>query len=247
MVEPAVHQALADYASLNKNDVTLDIGAGFGFLTCFLADRCKHVVAVEKDIKIAGVLRDRVKSLPNVEVIEGNVLKVPLTSFNKVVSIPPYRISSRLLVWLFSTAFDCGVLIFQKEFADRLVAGIGSDEYGWLTVLCYYYFDVELLDTVPKHLFHPQPEVDSIIVRLKPRSQPSFEVKDEHLFKQLVQSLFTQRNKKLRNAAQSFLKGIRKMDADNAAKTADWLPFHDRRVRELAPEDFGVLANALVE
>jgi len=247
MVEPSTFQYMTKYASLSRDDVVLDIGAGLGFLTCFLADKCKCVLAVESDSRLVRVLREELRDLPNVELIEGNVLKVQLSQFNKVVSAPPYHISSSLLPWLFNKNFECAVLIFQKEFANRLVASVGSEDYGWLTVVAYYHVEVELLDEVPKWMFYPQPEVSSIIVRLEPKKPPPFTLKEKVLFKQLVRTLFTQRNRKVRNAVLPFIKSKHATTAENAVKLADSLPFHDKRVRELAPEDFGALANALAK
>ncbi|MDH5793789.1 MAG: methyltransferase, partial [Candidatus Bathyarchaeota archaeon] len=119
MVESSILQSMVNYASLNQNDVILDIGAGLGFLTRFLSNKCKSVLAVESDAQLVKILREQLKDLPSVEIIEGDVLKARIPQFNKVVSIPPYHISSRLLLWLFSKNFDCAVLIFQKEFANR--------------------------------------------------------------------------------------------------------------------------------
>ena len=245
MVESSIFQLLTEHALLTTNDVVLDIGAGFGFLTRFLAEKCRKVLAVELDSKLMMALRENLKGISNVEIFEGNIFKVPLHHFTKIVSIPPYNISSALLKWLFNKNFTCAVLVFQKEFANRLVASIGSEDYGWLTVLAYYHFEVELFDEVPKWMFYPPPEVDSIILRLTPKSSPPFQVENYTLFKRLVQALFTQRNRKIRNAVQPFIKR-RYTSAEDAARTANSLPFHDRRVRELAPEDFGELANALV-
>lgn len=244
MVEPLIFQLLAERASLTRNDVVLDIGAGFGFLTRFLAERCEKVLAVEIDSRFAKILRSRLKDLPNVEVIEGDVLKSHIPKLNKVVSIPPYNISSALFKWLFNKDFTLAVLILQKEFANRLMAPIGSEDYGWLSVLSYYHFEIEIFDDVPKQMFYPQPEVDSVIVRLNPRSSPPFSVKNYAFFMKLVQTLFTQRNRKVRNAFQPFIKK-RYTALGDTFKVARSLPFHDRRVRELAPEDFGELANVL--
>ena len=247
MIDPSIFTLMTDYASLSRNDVVLDIGAGLGFLTLFLADKCKEVVAVESDSKLVRVLREQLRDLLNARIIEGNVLEVRIPQFNKVVSIPPYHISSSLLLWLFNKNFELAVLMFQKEFADRLVASVGSGDYGWLTVYAYYHVEVELLDEVPKWTFFPQPEVDSIIIRLKPKKPPPFNLKNEVLFKQLVQTLFTQRNKKVRNAVLPFIKSRRLVTAENVVKLADSLSFHGKRVRELAPEDFGALAHALLK
>jgi len=247
IVDSSIFQRMVDYASLDQSDAVLDIGAGLGFLTDFLADKCEQVLAVEADTRLVKVLREQLKQLSNIKIIEGDVLKVQIPPFNKVVSIPPYHISSRLLPWLFNKDFDCGVLVFQKEFANRLIASVGSEDYGWLTVIAYYYVEVELLDEVLRWMFYPQPEVDSVIVRLKPKKPPPFTLENVTLFKQLVRSLFTQRNRKVRNAVLSFLRGTRVITAENMIKMADTPSFQDKRVRELAPEDFGAFANALVK
>ena len=245
MVEPSLYPKLSLYAALSKGDVVLDAGAGFGWLTCYLADKCKHVVAVEKDPQIARVLRENVRDLGNVTVVEGDVLKINLPDFNKVVSIPPYYLSTHLVTWLLERHIDCAVLILQKEFAAHLAAPVGSEEYGWLTVVTYQGEEVELFDPVPKTMFYPQPEVDSIILRLKPRSTKPFEVKDPALLVRMTKWLFSQRNKKLAKALSPFIRDNFKLSKQDAEKLALNLPFHDRRPRELSPENFGAIANAL--
>jgi 16S rRNA (adenine1518-N6/adenine1519-N6)-dimethyltransferase len=245
MVDPSIFELMGDYASLCKEDVLLDIGAGLGFLTRFLAKECKEVLAVEADPQLITVLRDSLRNLPNVRIISGNALKTQLPPFNKVVSIPPYQISSKLVYWLLRLNLDCVVLILQREFANRLIAPIGSEYYGWLTVLTYYHASAELLDPISKTRFYPQPEVDSIIVRLKRKQSQPFCINNESFFHQILRSLFTQRNRKVRNAIVPIIKSNRSIDAEKAAKMVEAIPFRDRRVRELAPEDFGVLANAI--
>jgi len=106
--------------------------------------------------------------------------------------------------------------------------------------------NVELLDDVPRWMFYPQPEVDSIIVRLEPKSVHPFNVKDEVRFKQFVQSLFTRRNRKVRNAIVSFIRSSRTSDVERVLEIVESFPFRDKRVRELAPEDFGALLDAVI-
>jgi len=239
MIDPSIFQRLADYASLNRDDVVLDIGAGLGFLTSFLADKCRNVVAVEPDDGIMQVLQERLKGVANARLIRGSVLNTAIPSFSKVVSFPPYGISSHLLLWLFRRDFECAVLIFQKEFVGRMVTSVGSEDYGWLTVVTYHSVDVEVLEDVPRWMFYPQPEVDSVVVRLRPRKPHPFTLNNEVSFTQFVQALFTRRNRKIRNAILSFTK--------NPEEMTKALLFLDKRVRELAPEDFGVLANAFTK
>ena len=247
MVEASLFPKLGDYASLIEADVVLDAGAGFGFLTRFLANKCKTVLAVEKDPQVAEVLREQVRGVCNVTVVEGDVLKAALPEFNKVVSIPPYYLSSRLVTWLLERKVACAVLILQREFASRLVAAVGSEEYGWLTVLACYSAEVEVFDPVPRAMFYPQPEVDSVVVRLKLRKSAPFRVNDKVFFERMVRWLFTQRNRKLGNAIKSLVKGGVKAPKGDAEELACSLPFRDRRVRELSPKDFGALANALAD
>ena len=247
LVEKLLYSKLCAYASLDASDIVLDAGAGFGWLACFLAERCKAVVAVEKDPKVVDVLRAETKDSRNVIVVEGDVLTASLPLFNKVIAAPPYYLSSNLITWLLERKIDCAVMILQKEFADRLVATVGSDEYGWLTVVTDHLAEVELLDIVPRSMFYPSPEVDSIIVRLKPRVNTLFEIKDPVFFERLVKWLFTQRNKKLSKALAPFLRDNCKLTRQEADKLSRGLPYHDRRPREMSPKDFGAVANALPE
>jgi len=241
LVDSGLLQRLVSYASLSDKDVVLEVGAGLGFLTRLLAQRCRRVLAVEIDSRLVKILKEQLSGLRNVELIESDVLEVSIPSFNKVVSTPPYSISSPLLFWLLEKEFDCAVLAFQREFAERLNASVGCKEYSRLTVSTYYRADVELLDFVPKELFYPPPDVDSIVVRLKPR-KPPFRVADEKLFSELVQTLFTQRNRKVRKSIIPFLQR-QGFGREEALKIADSILFHDKRVREFAPEDFGAIAN----
>ncbi len=245
MVDSSIYPKLSQHAALSPQDVVLDAGAGFGFLTRYLAGKCKHVVAVEKDPQVANVLREQVNDLANVTVIKGDVLKADLPIFNKAVSIPPYYLSSQLVLWLFDLDLDCAVLIVQKEFACRLVAPTGSEQYGWLAVISQQAAELQLLDAVPNWMFHPQPEVDSVIIAMKPWATLPFNVKDKTFFRRMAKWLFTKRNKKLENAVSPFIRGELKLDKKKAAEMAASLPFGDKRVRELAPKDFGAIADEL--
>jgi 16S rRNA (adenine1518-N6/adenine1519-N6)-dimethyltransferase len=244
-VDSDMLQRLVSHASLTMDDVVLEVGPGFGFLTRLLSSECKKVVAVEVDSDIVGILRTQLRGLENVDLIEGDILKVSLPPFNKVVSAPPYSISSPLIFRLLENRFDYALLILQKEFAERLAASVGSKDYGRLTVTVYYRAEVELLDYVPRTMFYPPPDVDSMMVRLKPRNPP-FPVENEAIFFELVRTMFTQRNKKVRNGLIPFLckHGITRK---KAVELADSTVYSTKRVRELAPEDFGVLANELLQ
>ncbi len=244
-VDDSLLHSMIAYADVTVKDAVLEIGAGLGFLTRLLSPRAKEVITVEIDKELIPILHTQLSGLKNVNLVEGDVLTSNIQHFDKVVSTPPYSISSPLLFWLLDRSFKVAVLTFQEEFARRLTAAAGSKDYSRLTVATYYRADVELLEHVPKTAFYPPPDVDSTIVRLKPKPVP-FKVKDEKTFFELVRTVFTQRNKKLRNAVMPFL-SKHGAARDKAREIADSLPFHDKRVRQLAPEDFGALTNEILE
>lgn len=237
---------MSSYAAVSNSDIVLEVGAGLGFLTRLLAHKAKKVIAVEADLRLVNVLQDELKDLENVQVVEGNVLEANIPFFNKVVSNLPFSISSPFLYWLFSKSFECAVLTFQKEFAMRLNAPRGSESYGRLTVYTAYHAAVELLDSVPKEAFYPPSSVDAVIVKLKPRKLPPFKVRDKKLFDKTVRILFTQRNRKVRNAVQ-LLRGKHGLKGAGSKQEIRQLSFDHKRVRQLTPEEFGALANELAQ
>jgi len=235
---------MVSYASLREDDAVLEIGAGLGLLTERLAEKAGRVIAVEVDSRLVRMLESRLSNRRNVTILQGDILKAVVPSFDKVVSTPPYSISSPFLFWLLGRNFKEAVLAFQEEFARRLAATPGSDDYGRLTVTTYYRAEVELLDHVPKEVFWPPPKVDSTIVRLTPR-KPPFSVIDEEVFFELVRALFSQKNRKMKNAVLPFFSefGVQK---GKVSELVGGLPFRDRRPRELSPEEIGLAANEVV-
>lgn len=243
MVNTTLLQKMVSYANINEEDIVLEVGAGLGFLTKLLSHYCRKVVAVEIDFHLIKILREQLLNFENVELIEGDILGLSGTVFNKVVSTPPYSISSPLLFWILKKNVECAVLTFQKEFAERLTAPIGSRNYGRLSVTAYYQAEIELLDDVPRKMFYPPPNVDSMIVRFRPR-EPPFQVDNEETFFELVKVLFSQKNKKVRNVIPNYLRK-RGIERTNIPKLISSLPFHGERVRRLAPEQLGILANEI--
>ncbi|MEM3452534.1 MAG: 16S rRNA (adenine(1518)-N(6)/adenine(1519)-N(6))-dimethyltransferase RsmA [Candidatus Hadarchaeum sp.] len=250
VIDASILKKMIDYAEVTKNDKVLEIGAGVGNLTVMLAEAAGTVTAIERDKKLIRILKERLKGRTNVKVLQGDALEMELPEFNKIVSNLPFSISSRITFKLLGLKFDIAVLMFQKEFAERLVASPGSKNYGRLTVNVYYRAKAELLDEVPPSAFFPQPKVSSAIVRLKPR-QPPFEIKDEQLFSRVVRALFQHRNQRVRNALlHSFSEIFPKTKmTKNEIKSfiGSTLPgkFLEARVPELTPEDLGEITNLL--
>jgi 16S rRNA (adenine1518-N6/adenine1519-N6)-dimethyltransferase len=234
LVDTDVAERQVAYADLSSDDVVLEIGPGNGVLTTRMASQVKKVIAIEIDAHLAHAL----PVIPNVEVINADVLQVDLQplSFTKVVANIPYEISSPLTFTLLKQNFEVGVVMYQKEFAQRLVAQPGTQAYARLSVMAQYYADWEVLETVPATAFRPPPKVASCLVRIQPRD-PVFHVDDERTFERVVRILFSHRRKTIKNALR----------AEHALpeEIAAYLPYGDRRIGKLAPAQIGEISDLL--
>ena len=251
VIDPIVLERMVGHAELSRDDTVLEIGAGAGNLTCLLAGRAGKVIAVERDRRLVKILRERLKDFPNVELLCGDALLVEFPEFNKVVANLPYGISSDITFRLLERDFASAVLMYQREFAERLVAKPGSDDYSRLTVNVYYRAEVELLGEVPPTAFVPQPKVTSSIVRLRPR-EPPFEVLDEDMFFRVVRALFQHRRQRVRNALHhsfgEIFPGKPTSKAERRVMIDRSLPkrLAESHVMDLPPEKFGEIADCLV-
>lgn len=172
----------------------------------------------------------------NVEVICKDVLELDLSelNFNKVVANLPFQISSPFTIKLLEQKFEKAIIIYQKEFAKRMVAKPGSKDYSRLSVAIYYKADCNILEIVPKRCFRPIPEVDAAIVEIIPKEKPRFHVKDEGFFFSMLSLLFSQRRKMVSKVVWNEF-GIR-------------LPEEFRkRVDEMSPEKLGELSDYIFE
>ena len=204
LVNEAIALRIAEYVDLGPDDWVLEIGPGEGSLTAALAARADQVYAVEIDPELAAQLTGR---FSNVQVVTGDALKVELPECNKIVSNLPYQISSSLTYRLLSRPFDMAVLMYQWEFARRLKAAAGSDEYGRLAMTAGFFCRIEVLEKVSKMAFRPVPQVDSAIVRLLPRpDRPPGEAAD---LIRLAEGLFNNRRKKVKKGLASLGAGPR--------------------------------------
>jgi len=231
-------------AELKSEDVVLEIGAGIGNLTERLARKAKKVIAIEFDQALVNVLHDRFDNVGNIEIIAGDALKVDFPEFDKVVSNLPYSISSEITFKLLRHKFKLGILMYQYEFAVRMVSLPNCKDYSRLTVDTYYFADASILMKVPKGAFQPAPEVDSAVVKLVPRPTP-FEVRDEAFFMAFVAAVFSQRRKKLRN---SILNTNHMLKIPSIKEVVGHLPedLMNKRAENLTPEQLAEVANLIV-
>ena len=129
LVDISLQKKIVSYASLKSEDVVLEVGPGIGDLTSLILKEAGKVIAVEKDQRLVKLLRERFRKCGNIEIIEGDVLKQTLSSFNKIISNLPYYISSKFMLIIIKNSFKLGVFTLQKEFVQRLIALNGTPEY----------------------------------------------------------------------------------------------------------------------
>ncbi|KAF9982972.1 Dimethyladenosine transferase [Modicella reniformis] len=174
---PLVAQGIVDKAFLKPTDTVLEIGPGTGNLTVKILEKCKKVVAVEMDPRLAAELTKRVHGTTDqrrLEIMIGDFMKTTLPYFDVCISNTPYQISSVLVFKLLEhrPLFRSSVLMFQREFALRLVAKPGDSLYCRLSVNVQLFAKVEHIMKVGKNNFRPPPQVESSVVRMEPRNPP---------------------------------------------------------------------------
>jgi 16S rRNA (adenine1518-N6/adenine1519-N6)-dimethyltransferase len=240
LIDPRVAARHVAHAKVGPSDVVLEIGPGLGVLTRRLAERARRVIAIEADRRFVAYLASR---LPEVEVIEGDALKVEWPPFEVLASNLPYQISSPLTFRLLDRPFDRAVLMYQWEFARRMIAKPGTPDYSRLSVGVFRRASCEIIERVPRNAFHPQPRVDSALVRLEPRPSP-FPIADLPTYQAVVDALFEHRRKTVENGLRLKWKAFAaSKDALDAVLPA--VPFRTRRVEELSPEEIARIADTI--
>jgi 16S rRNA (adenine1518-N6/adenine1519-N6)-dimethyltransferase len=217
MIDKSIIAFITENADLEKTDVVLEIGYGKGALTKSLASKCKLIaVDIEKNEF----------ELKHVKFVQGNILNLfnelyAKYHFNKIVANIPYNISEPLMKILFkNTQIESIVLTIGKNFVDILMKN--DTRIG---IIANYLYDIELLKIVKPKSFHPQPRVDSVIIKLEPKSD-----KLSKIYSQLV--LFD--DKKLKNALASIFSNKTKREV----KTLTTRPLFNKKLYELSNKEF---------
>ncbi len=230
LIDDAVAARLVEYAGVERGDVVLEIGAGGGSITEKLANKAKKVYAVEKDKALCETLRAQYentknKAEVNVKVIEGDIMKIELPEFDKVVANIPFSLSSPITykLLLHSAGFGLAVLLYQKEFAQKMIAKPGSSSYGRLSVITQALADTEILELVHRDAFYPSPPVKTAMVRLKEKEGL---IANKEGFFEFVTTAFEHRRKKMRNTFKTRFPGGLALEG------------LERRPEELSPDDF---------
>jgi 16S rRNA (adenine1518-N6/adenine1519-N6)-dimethyltransferase len=224
---------MARYARVSSSDVVLEIGCGTGILTRALLSRGARVVGIEIDSRFIELLKKKFSKeieSSRLKLICGDALKIEFPYFNKLVSNIPYTISTPLTFKLLEYEFDVAVVMYQKEFAERLTATRGKN-YGKISVIVRAFATPKLVEIVDRRNFYPVPKVDSAIVLLK--REPEIEA-DVCALKEFVRVCFNNRRKKLGKILKKF--GL----PDSIVQE-----YGNKRAEEIRPQEYAEIVGVL--
>lgn len=236
---------------IGPQDTVLEIGPGMGVITAEAAAQAKKVIAVEVDKSLLPILAETLAGCDNVRIINEDILKLDIDKIiaeetagggeAKVIGNLPYYITTPIIMKLLEeTTVKSITIMMQKEVADRIKAAPGSKIYGAISVAVQYYCQVEKIADVPKTVFIPQPQVDSVVLRLVRKGEPAVEVLDKGIFFACVKAGFGQRRKTLLNSLQT-VRGTSKAMIEESLAAAGVEA--GRRAETLSLEEFGKISN----
>jgi 16S rRNA (adenine1518-N6/adenine1519-N6)-dimethyltransferase len=242
LADPNLLDAILRDASLEGDDVVLEVGAGEGILTERLAEAARHVHAVELDRGLEAALAS-LSGRPGVELHWADAMKLDLGTLDPpptvMVANLPYSVATPLLLRTIEElpSLRRWTVMVQREIADRLRAAPGSRTYGAPSVLAQLACEVRLLRGVDPAVFRPRPRVESAIIGLR-RTGPGADA----FVRELVRAAFAHRRKALPRSLDHVRPGS--LEAARAALAELGLP-EDSRAESLSPEEFAALAAKL--
>jgi 16S rRNA (adenine1518-N6/adenine1519-N6)-dimethyltransferase len=257
LVDRGLLEKIVEAAELGPTETVIEIGPGLGTLTRALCRAAGSVLAIELDGTLFGILKEELGSLPNLSLVQADVLTYDFEAWAreksvgrkvKVVANLPYYISTPVLFHLlrYRTLFSVLVLMVQKEVGERIFAQPGSKRYGSLSIALQLYTQTKTSIRVPREAFHPMPQVDSIVLKMVVDERPRVPVADENLFRSLVRAAFAQRRKMLGNSLPSQVcPGVGEEVWDRVFSDADISG--KRRGETLSVEEFAELTHHLHE
>ncbi|MTI82090.1 MAG: 16S rRNA (adenine(1518)-N(6)/adenine(1519)-N(6))-dimethyltransferase RsmA [Firmicutes bacterium] len=258
LIDGNIINKIINTAEITEQDMAVEIGPGIGVLTSSIAQKAQKVLAVEIDNKLRPVLAETLEPYNNAKVVFADAMD---TNFDqlvydnsggkfgadvgkyKLVANLPYYITTPIIMHLLTNKFNLHslVVMVQKEVGMRMAASPGTKVYGSLSVAVQYYTEAEVAFKVPKTVFYPKPDVDSVIVRLKVRDKPPVQVSDEELYFKVVRAAFNQRRKTLLNALSGSNIALDKEQWINILQSVNIDP--KRRGETLDLKEFALIAD----
>jgi dimethyladenosine transferase len=215
LINENILNEIIEAADITKDDVVLEIGTGIGTLTSKLCERAKRVVAVEIDKNLLPILNETLSAYQNIDIINKDILKTDINEelksldINqkvKVVANLPYYITTPIIMKTLEEKVNVSVMVLmlQKEVANRINAQHSTKDYGSLSIAVQYYCDTQIICKVPKNSFIPEPNVDSLVIKLTVNEKRKVEIEDEELFFKLVRGSFAKRRKTILNSLTGY-------------------------------------------
>lgn len=240
-------------AGIGPEDKIIEVGPGIGTLTREMASRAQNLMAVEIDKNLIPILEDTLGDYDNVKVVNEDIIKADIRGLIdenlgggpvKLVANLPYYITTPIIMRFLEEGINVTdiVVMVQKEVAERMNAQPGGKDFGALSVAVQYYCDTEIVAKVPRHLFVPQPNVDSIVIALRVRPERKYKVDDEDLYFKVVKAAFGQRRKTLLNSISS-MGNLSKDQVKEALEEAGIDP--KRRGETISLDEFAILSNVI--
>lgn len=254
LTDEGVIESIIEGSGITEEDLVIEIGPGLGVMTAAAAERAGRVVAVEIDARLIPILKDTLSYYDNIEIIQEDILKVDLCRLiderkpagqARIIGNLPYYITTPILMKLLEDRVPAAsfTVMMQKEVAERILAEPGNRTYGALTVAVRYYCEAEAVADAPKEVFLPRPNVDSAVIRLDRREQPTVCPMSEKVFFETVRSGFGQRRKTLQNSITG-TRGITKEEAGTVLDRAGVA--RNRRAETLSLEEFAAVSDEIV-
>lgn len=254
LIDPAVPYEIAESARPTRENGVLEIGPGIGALSHELCERAGKVVAVELDKTLLPILGETMARFDNFELVSADILKTDIPALVRekfaglrpiVCANLPYNITSPALTALIEAGcFESITVLVQKEVAERLCAAPGTSAYGAFSVYFQYHTAPELLFTVGRESFEPQPKVTSAVLRAEVRREPPVRVADERFFFRVVNAAFALRRKTLVNSLMTaFGDRLTKERLAEVVVSCGFAP--DVRGEKLGLAEFAALSEAI--
>ena len=254
LVDGNILGRIVQAAAPASEDLVIEVGPGIGTLTRELCREAGRVLAIERDHRMGPVLEETLADCPHLDLRFADAMDFDFSGALaghagsvKFVSNLPYNIATPLLLDLLAGVRGIGlyVVMVQKELADRFTASPGGRDYGASTLKMLYRCRLERVIRVPRTVFLPPPQVDSVVLRLVPHSAAPVEVPDERFFLQLIETAFAQRRKTLLNALAAGMKATSSREEIGGALAAAGID-PGRRAETLSLEEFAALARAIM-
>lgn len=253
LIDTNVIDRILEGARVKEGDYVIEVGPGIGTLTKEMGRTAEKVVAIEIDKTLIPILEETLSDFPNIEVINQDILKVDVQELVKeklnggpvkLVANLPYYITTPIVMKFLEEDIPVTdiVVMVQKEVADRMNAQPNTKDYGALSVAVQYYCDTEIVAKAPRHMFMPQPNVDSTVIGLHVREERKYPVDNEDIFFKTVKASFGQRRKTLLNS----LGGLGFLSKEQIKQALQEANIDEKRRGEtLSIEEFASLANAV--